>query len=85
MVSANSRYEVRNRRLRDHKFLDESEQEAWRQQAMQEEVTPIEKHDTASDEEYSVVEEEPEPPSPFIPDYETFLRRFPSIQQQESM
>ncbi|KAH0833531.1 hypothetical protein AYO21_05210 [Fonsecaea monophora] len=85
MVSANSRYEVRNRRLRDHKFLDESEQEAWRQQALQEEVTPVEKHDTASDEEYSVVEEEPEPPSPFIPDYETFLRRFPSIQQQESM
>ncbi|EXJ69355.1 uncharacterized protein A1O5_07391 [Cladophialophora psammophila CBS 110553] len=85
MVSANSRYEVRNRRLRDHKFLDESEQEAWRQQALQEEVTPIEKHDHASDEEYSVVEEEPEPPSPFIPDYETFLRRFPSIQQQESM
>ncbi|KIX96411.1 uncharacterized protein Z520_07677 [Fonsecaea multimorphosa CBS 102226] len=85
MVSANSRYEVRNRRLRDHKFLDESEQEAWRQQALQEEVTPVEKHENASDEEYSVVEEEPEPPSPFIPDYETFLRRFPSIQQQESM
>ncbi|KAK7887449.1 ubiquitin-specific protease doa4 [Exophiala xenobiotica] len=85
LVSANSRYEVRNRRLRDHKFLDESEQEAWRQQAQQEEVTPTEKPETSSDEEYSVVEEEAPPPSPFVPDYETFLRRFPSIKQQESM
>ncbi len=85
MVSANSRYEVRNRRLRDLKFLDESEQEAWRQQALQEEVTPVEKHQTSSDEEYSMGDDEPVPPSPFVPDYETFLRRFPSIQQQESM
>ena len=85
LVSANTRYDVRNRRLRDHKFLDESEQEAWRKQAMQEEVTPTEKPETGSDEEYSVVEEEAVPPSPFVPDYETFLRRFPSIQQQQSM
>lgn len=85
LVSANTRYDVRNRRLRDHKFLDESEQEAWRKQAMQEEVTPTEKAETGSDEEYSVVEEEAVPPSPFVPDYETFLRRFPSIQQQQSM
>ncbi|OCT48518.1 ubiquitin hydrolase [Cladophialophora carrionii] len=85
MVSANSRYEVRNRRLRDHKFLDENEQEAWRQQALQEEVTPIEKAQTGSDDAYEDIEAETEPPSPFIPDYETFLRRFPSIQQQESM
>ncbi|KIX03944.1 uncharacterized protein Z518_07497 [Rhinocladiella mackenziei CBS 650.93] len=85
MVSANSRYEVRNRRLRDHKFLDESEQEAWRQQALQEEVTPNERAETGSDEEYPAAEEEQVPPSPFVPDYETFLRRFPSIKQQESM
>ena len=81
MVSANSRYEVRNRRLRSLKFLDESEQEQWRQQAMEEEVTPYEKPETGSDEEYPTNEEEA-PPSPFIPDYETFLRRFPSIHQQ---
>jgi ubiquitin carboxyl-terminal hydrolase 8 len=85
MVSANSRYEVRNRRLRDHKFLDESEQEAWRQQALQEAVVPVEHPQTGSDDEYEDVEVEAEPPSPFIPDYETFLRRFPSIHQQESM
>jgi ubiquitin carboxyl-terminal hydrolase 8 len=85
LVSANSRYEVRNRRLRDHKFLDESEQEAWRQQAQEEEVTPTEHQPTGSDEDYEDVEVEPEPPSPFIPDYETFLRRFPSIKKQESM
>ncbi|KAJ9603174.1 ubiquitin-specific protease doa4 [Cladophialophora chaetospira] len=85
MVSQNSRYEVRNRRLRDHKFLDESEQEAWRQQALQEEVTPIEKAQTGSDDDYEDIVVEEEPPSPFIPDYETFLRRFPSIHQQESM
>ncbi|KIW14433.1 hypothetical protein PV08_07216 [Exophiala spinifera] len=85
LVSANSRYEVRNRRLRDHKFLDESEQEAWRQQAMQEEVAPAEKSELASDEEYPTGDEEPPAESPFVPDYETFLRRFPSIKQQESM
>ncbi|EXJ92946.1 hypothetical protein A1O3_01502 [Capronia epimyces CBS 606.96] len=85
MVSANSRYEVRNRRLRDHKFLDESEQEAWRQQALQEEVAPTDRPEVVSDEEYSGAESEQVPQSPFIPDYETFLRRFPSIKQQESM
>ncbi|KAK4939532.1 ubiquitin-specific protease doa4 [Elasticomyces elasticus] len=85
LVSANSRYEVRNRRLRDHKFLDESEQEAWRQQAMEEEVTPTVRNESVSDEEYSAADEEPPPPSPFVPDYETFLRRFPSVKQQESM
>ncbi len=85
MASQNSHYEVRNRRLRDHKFLDESEQEAWRQQAQQEEVTPVEKTQNGSDDDYEDVEVDAEPPSPFIPDYETFLRRFPSIHQQESM
>ncbi|EXJ91171.1 hypothetical protein A1O1_04280 [Capronia coronata CBS 617.96] len=85
LVSANSRYEVRNRRLRDHKFLDESEQEAWRQQALQEAVTPTERSETVSDEEYPGGEGEQLPQAPFIPDYETFLRRFPSIKQQESM
>jgi len=85
LVSANSRYEVRNRRLRDHKFLDEKEQQAWRQQAQEEEVAPNESVEPGSDGEYSVVDEEPEPSSPFVPDYETFLRRFPSIGQQQSM
>ncbi|RVX73703.1 hypothetical protein B0A52_02593 [Exophiala mesophila] len=85
LVSANTRYDVRNRRLRDHKFLDESEQEAWRKRAMQEEVVPTDKHETGSDEESQAADEEPPPPSPFVQDYETFLRRFPSIHQQQSM
>lgn len=80
MASSNSRYEVRNRRLRDHKFLDENEQEAWRQQAQDEEVAPNE--GAGSEEDYVVVEEEDQPSSPFVPDYETFLRRFPLGEQQ---
>lgn len=85
LVSANSRYEVRNRRLRDHKFLDESEQEAWRQQALQEAVAPTERPEAVSDEESSAAEGEQASETAFIPDYETFLRRFPSIKHQESM
>ena len=79
LVSTNSRFEVRDRRLRNHKFLNEDEQMAWRQQAEQEQVATNEDVQT-SDNEY--IEDEPEPPSPFVPDYESFLRRFPSLEQQ---
>ncbi|KAJ9651581.1 ubiquitin-specific protease doa4 [Neophaeococcomyces mojaviensis] len=78
LASTNSRFEVRDRRLRNHKFLDEHEQQAWRQQAQQEEVSTNDY--SLSDNEY--IEDEPEPPSPFIPDYETFLRNFPPVEQQ---
>lgn len=82
ITSTNSRFEIRDRRLRNYKFLDESEQQAWRQQAQQEQV----KTDDGvqlSDGGYEEPEEDDEPPtSPFIPDYESFLRRFPSMAQQ---
>lgn len=79
LVSTNSRFEVRDRRLRNHKFLNEDEQMAWRQQAEQEQViNNDEPH--ISDSEY--IEDEPEPVSPFVPDYESFLRRFPAMEQQ---
>lgn len=79
LVSTNSRLEVRDRRLRNLKFLDENEQKAWRQQAEQEQIS-AESAPYMSDNEY--VEEEPEPQSPFVPDYESFLRRFPIVEQQ---
>jgi len=78
LASTNSRFDVRDRRMRNHQFLDEHEQQAWRQQAQQEEVSTNDYG--LSDNEY--VEDEPEPLSPFIPDYETFLRRFPPAEQQ---
>ena len=80
LVSTNSRFEVRDRRLRNQKFLDENEQRAWRQQAQQEEVVHNDEVHT-SDGEYAEIEDE-QPPSPFVPDYESFLRRFPAMEQQ---
>lgn len=79
LVSTNSRFEIRDRRLRNHKFLNEDEQQAWRQQAEQEQVVTNDEAQI-SDSEY--LEDEPEPISPFVPDYETFLRRFPAMEQQ---
>lgn len=79
LVSTNSRFEIRDRRLRNQQFLNEAEQQAWRQQAEQEQVTTTEDAHV-SDNEY--VEEDSEPVSPFVPDYESFLRRFPSMEQQ---
>lgn len=79
LVSTNSRFEVRDRRLRNHKFLNEDEQLAWRQQAEQEQVVANDEPHI-SDGDY--VDDEPEPVSPFVPDYESFLRRFPSMEQQ---
>lgn len=79
LASTNSRFDIRDRRLRNHQFLDENEQQAWRQQAQQEQV---ETNDDAfidnDDQQY----EDETPASPFLPDYETFLRRFPSLEQQ---
>lgn len=80
LASTNSRFDIRDRRLRNHQFLDESEQQAWRQQAQQEQV---ETNDEAFINENEQGQYEDEPPvSPFAPDYETFLRRFPSLEQQ---
>lgn len=80
LASTNSRFDIRDRRLRNHKFLDENEQQAWRQQAEQEQV---ETNDNAftNDQDKDQYEDEV-PASPFAPDYETFLRRFPSLEQQ---
>lgn len=82
VISTNSRYEIRDRRMRNHKFLNESEQAAWREQAQQEEVEPGEDK-PASDSEYAETDtEEIAPVSPFVPDYESFLRRFPAVERQ---
>jgi ubiquitin carboxyl-terminal hydrolase 8 len=87
VVSSNSRLDVRNRRLRAHSFLNEKEQKEWMQRAQQEEITPtpVDPHDL-QDGEYITVEEESAPPSPFVSDVDSFLRRFPSVRdEQQSM
>ena len=82
MVSSNTRFEVRNRRLRGHSFLDEKEQQEWQRKAQQEEVEPTPTTEMG-DGEYVMVEEIP--PSPFVSDVDSFLRRFPSVHDQQSM
>ena len=84
LVSNNSRFDVRNRRLRGHSFLNERERQEWAKQAHEEEVEPQAK-EAESDSDYSVNEEE-QPPSPFVSDVDSFLRRFPSVHNdQQSM
>jgi ubiquitin carboxyl-terminal hydrolase 8 len=85
IISQGSRLDVRNKRLRAHSFLDEKEQRQWMQQAQNEHVN-VNEAPELSDGEYVMVEEEPLPPSPFVSDVESFLRRFPSVRdEQQSM
>jgi ubiquitin carboxyl-terminal hydrolase 8 len=84
MVSSNSRLEVRNRRLRGHSFLNEQEAREWQQKAQEEEVPQTPRQDLAEG-DYVVVEAEHEAPSPFVSDVDSFLRRFPSVHDQQSM
>lgn len=85
MVSSNSRFEVRNRRLRSHSFLNEQEQQEWQRKAQQEEVEPVPKEEMGEGDYVVVEEEEEEIPSPFVSDVDSFLRRFPSVHDQQSM
>lgn len=85
VVSTNSRYEIRDRRMRNHKFLNESEQAAWREQAQQEEVEPGEDRAASDGEDGEMEAEETVPVSPFVPDYESFLRKFPAVERQSMM
>ncbi|KKY16673.1 putative ubiquitin c-terminal [Phaeomoniella chlamydospora] len=82
MASANSSLEVRRRRLREHKPLDLEEERAWAQKAQAEEVQTSEYAQVGSDGEADgTVEEEPASPS-FVADYESFLRKFPALQNE---
>ena len=81
MASANSSLEVRKRRLREHKPLDLEEERAWSQKAQAEEVQTEDYIQNGSDgESVEVDANDEELPSPFIPDYEAFLRKFPDLQ-----
>ncbi|RAL16280.1 putative ubiquitin C-terminal hydrolase [Aspergillus homomorphus CBS 101889] len=85
MVSANSSLEVRKRRLREYKPLNPQELTEWMEKSKTEEIdasTYIEEDEEALAEEPA--EEEEVPASPFVQNYEDFLRRFPepgAIQQ----
>ena len=82
MVSANSSHEVRKRRLREYQPLNPDEADAWRQKAQEEEVDTNEYVQEGSDGDVDDVE----PNSPFVHDYESFLRKFPEVNgMQQSM
>ena len=83
MVSANSNLEVRKRRLREYKPLNPDEADAWRQKAQEEEVDTNEYVQDGSDGDGV---DDVEPNSPFVHDYESFLRKFPEVNGvQQSM
>jgi ubiquitin carboxyl-terminal hydrolase 8 len=85
--SVNSRIEVRRRRLQKYQPLDADEEQAWRKKAQAEEVDTTQYAREGSEEEtedLGTVMEEPD--SPFVHDYETFLRKFPEVNGlQQSM
>ena len=85
VASLNSSLEVRKRRLREHKPLHPDEEEAWRQKAHDEEVITVEYDSDTSDGDQGGTDEL-EPNSPFVHDYESFLRKFPEVNGvQQSM
>lgn len=77
IASSNSVIEVRRRRLQQQKRIDPAEVEALVQKARTEEIDSSQYAHQDSDSEQAEINEEP--PSPFIPDYESFLRKFPDI------
>ncbi|KAF9888187.1 ubiquitin-specific protease doa4 [Aspergillus nanangensis] len=88
MASANSSLEVRKRRLREYRPLNPEELKAWEEKSRTEEI------DTSTYIGEDGLTEEPEeesgegiaPVSPFVQNYEDFLRRFPEPHAiQESM
>ncbi|OXV08821.1 hypothetical protein Egran_03416 [Elaphomyces granulatus] len=87
MASANSSLEVRKRRLREYTPLNPEELSAWMEQSKKEEIetsTYEEGEDSTISEEPESLPGEQEPLSPFVHNYEDFLRRFPephAIQQ----
>ena len=84
MVSQNSALEVRRKRMREYRPLNEDEEQAWRNKVQQEKVGTTEYVQEESEGDQGSISEG-EPASPFIPDYEAFLRRFPEVNMQQSM
>lgn len=85
--SVNSRIEVRRRRLQKYQPLNADEEQAWRQKAQAEEVDTTQYAREGSEEDLNELETvTEEPDSPFVHDYETFLRKFPEVNGlQQSM
>ncbi|KAJ5650697.1 uncharacterized protein N7484_004420 [Penicillium longicatenatum] len=84
MASANSSLEVRKRRLREFTPLNSEELTAWLERSKKEEI------DTSTyleDEQFTdePQEELEQPSTPFVHNYEDFLRRFPEPHAQQSM
>jgi ubiquitin carboxyl-terminal hydrolase 8 len=84
--SVNSRIEVRRRRLQKYQPLNADEEQAWRQKAQAEEVDTTEYAREGSGEENELETVSEELDSPFVHDYESFLRKFPEVSgMQQSM
>lgn len=84
--SLNSRIEVRRRRLQKYQPLNADEEQAWRQKAQAEGVDTTEYGREGSEDDNELVTVIEEPDSPFVHDYESFLRKFPDVHGlQQSM
>ncbi|KAJ5727229.1 hypothetical protein N7493_005049 [Penicillium malachiteum] len=85
IASANSSLEVRKRRLRGFTPLNSEELKAWLEKSKNEEIDPSTylEGDELTDEHQEELEQ---PTSPFVHNYEDFLRRFPEPHHvQQSM
>lgn len=86
MASANSSLEVRKRRLREFTPLNSEELSAWMERSKNEEIDTshyLEEEPLTEEPQEELTEEEP---TPFIHNYEDFLRRFPEPHHvQQSM
>ncbi|CAL5870496.1 uncharacterized protein PFLUO_LOCUS4733 [Penicillium psychrofluorescens] len=87
MASANSSLEVRKRRLREFTPLNSEELSAWMERSKNEEIDTsayIEEEQLTEEPEEEAAEQEPA--TPFVQNYEAFLRRFPEPHHiQQSM
>ncbi|KAL9112096.1 MAG: hypothetical protein Q9227_003473 [Pyrenula ochraceoflavens] len=77
-----SSLQLRRQRMQSLRPLDRDEAQAWLKKAREDEIDSREfqEEEEETDEPIEVETVEGQPPqSPYVPDYESFLRRFPSI------
>ncbi|KAK2744275.1 ubiquitin-specific protease doa4 [Myotisia sp. PD_48] len=81
-ASANSSWEVKKRRLREHKPLNAEEERDWLEKARREEIETnyIAEDGTMIEEPEEYETSQSQPASPFVRSYEDFLNRFPEPQ-----
>ena len=81
LAHQNSTSQVRRQRLASLRPIPSDEAQAWLKKAQEDEIDSREFQEEEESEDQAEAEaaEAHPPQSPFVPDYESFLRRFPSI------